>query len=362
MNEKVRAPSIHDVAAFAGVSHQTVSRFLNGYAGIRPATRAKVEDAIEQLGYRRNLTARTLATGQSHTIGLIGPEIPDIGPLSSLHSVERAARDAGFHTLTTSSSAEPDQICEALEFMMSRSIDALVLVAQHQSIQDAAAQGVGSTPTIHLLSGGVPEGSAISVNQRAGVEVIMNHLMTLGHRSIQHVSGPLEYAEARLRRDAFIDVVKREGLVSLPILEGEWSSDAGYALGSKLDRRATAVFCANDQLAFGLMHSLSDGGRQVPQDISVVGFDDTPEARHSMPPLTTVHQDFEAVGKLAVATLVAQLRGEKPPHNEPLTPWLVQRSSTARMTRDTAAGSNVVIQANRLRQYQSTVQPRKQES
>lgn len=323
-----RAPSIHDVAAHAGVSHQTVSRVLNGFVGIRPATRARVDQAIIDLGYRRNLTAWTLATGRSHTIGLVGPEKPDIGPLSSLHAVERAAREAGFHTLTTSSGPEANQIRGALEFMMSRSVDALVVIAQQESVQVAAEDTLGQMPVVQLLSGGQPRDSSVSIDQRVGVEVIMDHLTGLGHSLIQHVAGPLDFAEAIERRDAFTNYVSQHGLVELPVIEADWSSDAGYAAGEHIDHRATAVFCANDQTAFGLMHALADLGRRVPEDISVAGFDDTPEARHSTPPLTTVHQDFERVGQLAVAHLVARLDGVSPPSDVPLVPWLVERSST----------------------------------
>lgn len=331
MTEKVRAPSIHDVAAHAGVSHQTVSRFLNGYTGIRPATRKRVNDAIQELGYRRNMTAWTLATGRSHTIGMIGPEVPDIGPLSSLHSVERAARDAGFHTLTTSSSSKREDVRTAIEFMLTRPVDALVIIAQQQSMQEVADEMVGSVPVVHLLSGVVGSLNAVSIDQRAGIEAAMGHLIELGHTAIQHVCGPLDYAEARVRRDAYRDIVEREGLEELPVIEGDWTADTGYAAGALVDPRATAVLCANDQGAFGLMHGLSDRGLQIPRDISVVGFDDTPEARHSTPPLTTVHQDFERVGKLAVSSLVDRLDKSSGPVvvSEPLMPWLVVRGSTA---------------------------------
>jgi len=321
---------MHDVAERADVSHQTVSRVLNDFEGIRPATRERVLEAITALGYRRNLAARTLATGRSNTIGMIGPEIPDIGPLSSLHAVERAARVAGFHTLLTSTSPDPDRVVKALEFMLGRGIDALVLVAQHRSVQESVDAVVDGLPMVHLLTGGEPKGSSVSVDQGAGVRAAMEHLLNLGHRRIQHVAGPLTYTEAQLRRNAFREHILRAGLEELPILEGDWTTDSGYAAGQRLDNSASAVFCANDQMAFGLIHALSDAGRSVPHDVSVVGFDDTPEARHSLPPLTTVHQDFEGVGQLAVSVLVARLNGIDEPPNDPLVPWLIERTSTAR--------------------------------
>jgi DNA-binding LacI/PurR family transcriptional regulator len=116
--------------------------------------------------------------------------------------------------------------------------------------------------------------------------------------------------------------------VDLPVIEGDWSADSGYIAGSRLDPRATAVFCANDQMATGVVHALADRGLSVPRDVSVVGFDDIPESQHSMPPLTTVHQDFDGVGRVAVEVLVARLDGEATPDYPPFQPWLVTRGST----------------------------------
>jgi len=329
MAKGARGPSIRDVAQRAGVSTQTVSRVLNDFAGIRVSTRERVLKAMVELNYRRNLAARTLVTGRSNSIGMIGPDIPEIGPLSSLHAVERAAREAGFHTLLTSTSPEPDDVAGALEFLLGRGIDALVLVAEHRSVQKAVDAAIGDLPVVHLLTGGFPPRTSVSIDQASGVRAAMEHLIALGHRCIQHVSGPLDYSEAQLRRDAFRDAIVSAGLEEFPIVEGDWTPDSGYAAGFKLDPRATAVFSANDQMSFGLIHALADQGKSVPGYVSVVSFDDTQESPHSLPPLTTVHQDFEAVGRLAVKVLVARIAGEQAPPNDLVVPWLVERSSTA---------------------------------
>lgn len=329
MAKGARGPSIRDVARRADVSPQTVSRVLNDFAGIRAETRDRVLEAMAELNYRRNLAARALVTGRSNTIGMIGPDIPAIGPLSSLHAVERAAREAGFHTLLTSTSPAPEDVAGALEFLLGRGIDALVLVAEHRSVQKTVDAAIGDLPVVHLLTGGFPQRTSIFVDQAGGVRAAMEHLFALGHRYIQHISGPLDYSEAQLRRDAFRDMIFSEGLEELPIIEGDWTTDSGYAAGIRLDPRATAVFSANDQMSFGLIHALADQGNSVPSHLSVVSFDDTPESRHSLPPLTTVHQDFEAVGRLAVKVLVSRIEGEQAPTNDPIVPWLVERSSTA---------------------------------
>lgn len=329
MGKGQRGPSMHDVAARAGVSHQTVSRVLNDFPGIRPATRDRVRAAIEELGYRRNFAARALVTGRTQTIGMVGPRIPDFGPLSTLHSVEGAARTAGFHTLLTSAEPTVESITEALDFLVGRSVDGVALVAQQQSVADALAAYRVEVPLIHLLTGGEPRGLAASIDQRAGARKALEHLLEQGHTRIQHISGPPTYIESQLRRDEYLNVVAQRRLPRFDILEGDWTADSGFAAGKRIDPSATAVFCANDQMAFGVIHALSTMGRTVPGDISIVGFDDTSEARHSLPPLTTVRQDFAAVGRLAVDLIVAQMKGEDTSATPLVWPELVLRGTVA---------------------------------
>lgn len=326
--KRSRGPSMHDVAARAGVSHQTVSRVLNNVDGIRPETKQRVLDAISELGYRRNLAARTLATGQSFTIGMLGPEVPNFGPMSSRHAVEKAAREAGFHALVTSTTPEPGNVADALDFLLSRSIDALVLMAQHESVREVVDATVVGLPVVYLLTGTGDQPWSVSVDQRAGVRMAVDHLMDLGHRRIQHVAGPDDFTEAQLRREEFRHDVRTRGLEDLPVLQGDWTADSGFAAGQQVDPEATAVVCANDQMALGVMHALADQGRAVPAQVSVVGFDDVPESRHAMPPLTTVRQDFDGVGRLAVEAILARLGGHPQPDLTPVLPELIVRQST----------------------------------
>ena len=328
MAKSPRGPSIVAVAARAGVSHQTVSRVLNGFEGIRPATRERVLAAIEELGYRRNFAARTLVTGRSHAIGMLGPEQPNFGPMSSRYAVERAAREAGFHVLVTSATLERDSLAEALDFLLSRSIDALVLVAQSRIAREVVDEILGGIPAVYLLTGGPSRDWNVSIDQEAGVRLAVEHLASLGHTALQHISGPANFSEAELRRDEFARQIDERGFEKLPVIRGDWSAESGYIAGSHLDPRATAVFCANDQMATGVVHALANRGLSVPRDVSVVGFDDIPESQHSLPPLTTVHQDFDGVGRLAVEVLLARLDGAVAPDYQPFQPWLVVRAST----------------------------------
>lgn len=327
MPKKSRGPSMHDVAARAGVSHQTVSRVLNNHPSLRPETRQRVLDAIDALGYRRNLAARALVTGSTQTIGMIGPATAEIGPLSTLHAVERAARDAGMSTLMTSADPSHEHMVQALEFLVGRGVDALAVVAQEADVDTEALEGL-DIPVVHLLAGDRDVELAVSIDQERGVRMALDHLRELGHTRVQHLSGPLTYGEARVRKATYEGFVHKQVWEQVPALAGDWTADSGYAAGADVDRDATAIFCANDQMALGLIHALSDRGIRVPDDVSVVGFDNNPESRHSLPPLTTVRQDFEEVGRMAVAAIVSRLEGsaDVPPL---IAPELVVRSSTA---------------------------------
>lgn len=329
MDRPSRAPSMHDVAARAGVSHQTVSRVLNDFPGIRPATRQRVLDAIAELGYRRNVAARSLATGRSQIVGVLAPDEANYGPVSSFYAVERALRSAGFQPLATVTSDDEASITDALAFLLDHSIEALVLMAPTHSVLEVADAAALDLPVAYLLTGDERAPWSASVDQARGVELAITHLIEQGHRRIQHVAGPFDSTEAQLRRAEFDRIVAAHGLEALEVLGGSWSAEGGHEAAAHIDPRATAVFCANDQLAIGVTHRLAQDGVVVPRDLSVVGYDDIPEAAYMIPSLTTVYQDFRGVGTLAVRAIVAALQGGEHPDMSPLAPQLVVRSSVA---------------------------------
>lgn len=324
-----RGPSMHDVAARAGVSHQTVSRVLNDFPGIRPETRQRVLLAIEELGYRRNVAARSLATGRSQTVGVIIPNTTDYGPVSSFYAVEAAVREAGLQALVAATADSPEAVEEALDFLMARSIEALVLMAPTRMVVDVVDAIKPPVPIAYLLTGDERAPWSASVNQRQGVRLMLDHLVGLGHTRIQHIRGPESSIEAELRAEEFGAQMRARGLAELPILRGDWSAQSGFEACDEVDPSATAVFCGNDQMAIGLIHAAVKKGMRVPEDITIVGFDDIPEAVHTLPPLTTVRQDFGEVARLAVRALVAALEGGDMPDTSPLPPELVVRESTA---------------------------------
>jgi DNA-binding LacI/PurR family transcriptional regulator len=320
---------MHDVATRAGVSHQTVSRVLNGFAGVRPGTRDDVLAAIEELGYRRNNAARTLVLGRSQAIGVLVPNTPNFGPTSSLYAVERAVREAGFQPLVTVTPEDRASVTSALDFLFDHAVEALVVMAAVREVLDVIDAYDVKVPVAYLLTGDARAPWSVSVNQEEGVALAIEHLVGQGHERIQHLAGPVTSTEAVLRVAAVAAELERRGLESLPTLHGNWTPLSGYELAAQLDPSTTAVFCGNDQMAMGLIRALVDAGLRVPADMSVIGFDDIPECAFILPPLTTVKQDFPAVGELAVALLVAAISGQELPDTTPLAAELIVRASVA---------------------------------
>jgi DNA-binding LacI/PurR family transcriptional regulator len=322
---------MHDVAALAGVSHITVSRVLNDYPSIRPETRDRVLAAIAELGYRRNLAARALVTSRTRAIGVLSPEVAQHGPASSVLAVESAAREHGYHPLVTAAAVEHDATVTALEFLLDQAVEALVVIAPHETVLAAIRDLDIRVPLVTLQAPDRPGG--IGVDQAAGSRLATEHLLGLGHTRIQHLAGPERYLEAAARRRGFADAMGHAGLTAGEPLAGDWSAASGFAAAARLDPATTAVVVANDQMAIGLLAALADAGRSVPDDISVVGFDDVPEAAYVRPALTTVHQDFALIGRRAVEALLAQLApdGRVPTDagEAPIPPRLVVRASTA---------------------------------
>jgi DNA-binding LacI/PurR family transcriptional regulator len=330
------APTMADVAQRAGVSHQTVSRVLNDAAAVRPQTRDAVLKAIGELGYRRNQAARALVTRRSGLIGVIVDELALYGPASTVSSIAQAAREAGYGiTLDLLWDITGSSVATAFEHQLSQAVEAVVLVAAHGRMPDAAALQGLSVPVIALDGFLGPDAPTAGVDQRAGGVMATRHLLELGHRNIAHVSGPGDWPQATARLGGFLEAMAEAGIEPGPVVTGDWSPRAGYeACQRVLDElpSVTAVFVANDQMAMGALRALAEAGRAVPDDVSIVGFDDIPEASFAQPPLTTIRQDFAALGREAVRLVVGAIADEAPPTTL-VPPRLVVRESTARRPR-----------------------------
>src|SRR5699024_10402257 len=185
-------------------------------------------------------------------------------------------------------------------------------------------------PTVIVQSERATEMHTVSVDQRSGAESAVKHLIELGHKSILHLAGPMDWHDSRVRAQAFQETLEAAGLASAPPIIGDWSSDSGYEAGKSADLGdATAIFASNDQMALGLIHGLQDRGLKVPDDMSIVGFDDLPDARHFLPPLTTIRQNFSDLGIQVIELLVRAIEGGVTPYaRELIEPKLITRLST----------------------------------
>ena len=324
-------PSIKQVASVAGVSHMTVSRVLNNYPGIKPATRQKVLDVVEELGYRPNLAARALVTQRTNRIGVLVESAVEFGPSSTVRAIEAAAREAGYSV--TSVAIRDDNLTpqDAVGHLTSQGVDALCIVAPRSSSVAALRKISISIPVLVVKSDKDPTFLTVSVDQQHGTTLAVDHLAGLGHRDILHIAGPLDWLDARGRERAFHARIKSWGMRERPIVIGDWTADFGYDFARTITSPPayTAIFAANDEMALGVIHGLHDNGIDIPGDLSIVGFDDLPTARHFLPPLTTVRQDFQALGTKAMDVLRAALEKREIPQRSKISTELIVRQSTA---------------------------------
>jgi DNA-binding LacI/PurR family transcriptional regulator len=329
-----RAPVMADVARRADVSHQTVSRVLNGHENVREATRARVLAAIDELSYRRNSTARALVTRRTRTLGVIAFDTTLYGPASTLFGIEQAARAAGYFVSIVSLKAITEQaVGEALGYLAEQSVDGLIVIAPQRQAATALAGVPADLPVVAVEGGEAPDLPVVCVDQAAGAAAVTAHLLALGHRHIAHVAGPLDWLEAEARLAAWRATLEDAEVPVGEVLPGDWSPRSGYDAGRELATRPdlTAVFVANDQMALGLLRAFREAGIEVPGDVSVAGFDDIPEAAYFSPPLTTVRQDFAEVGRRSIGLLLEQLAGGRAGAPRLVAPaTLVIRESTAR--------------------------------
>ncbi|HEY5877739.1 MAG TPA: LacI family DNA-binding transcriptional regulator [Nakamurella sp.] len=332
-----RPPALNDVGRRAGVSHQTVSRVLNGHPNVRPETRARVLKAVSELGYRRNTAARALVTRKSAIIGVITNGSPHFGPSSTFQSVELAARDAGYFVSVASVRTQDRQsLALMLDHFMSQAVEGIVVIAPQDFAAEAVADAAGQLPTVVVAD--APHLTTVvhvSVDQAVGAELAMTHLINQGNRTIAHIAGPLDWFDAAARVNAWRSCLDRAGLPPGRLLQGDWTAESGYRaavslLGSGLP---DAVFAANDMMALGVLRAFREHGISVPDDVSVVGFDDADGSAHFDPPLTTVRQEFESLGPLAVRSLRDWIAsgGPTPTSSQRIRPRLIVRETSAKM-------------------------------
>jgi DNA-binding LacI/PurR family transcriptional regulator len=322
-----------DVARLAGVSHQTVSRVLNGHPNVKEQTRLRVRAAIAELGYRPNKAARALVTGRSQLIGIVALNSTLYGPSSLLAAFEQAAAEAGFAVSVGSvTRLDRESITDAVERHLDQRVAGLVVIAPVASAGEALDDMPAGVPLVTIDGDPARAHALVTVDQVAGARAATQHLLDAGHRTVWHVSGPPDWYDAAGRVDGWRQALEAAGAEVPPLIPADWSAAAGYSAGQMLSRmpEVTAVFTANDHLALGLLRALHERGRSVPRDVSVVGFDDVPEAAYFIPPLTTIRPAFDAVAEAGLSLLLAQMAdGAPPPGRVVIAPELVVRDSVA---------------------------------
>jgi DNA-binding LacI/PurR family transcriptional regulator len=327
-----RLPRLEDVARHASVSHQTVSRVINNHPNVSGPTREKVEAAIAKLGYRRNVAARSLVTRRSQTIGVMGSGLSQYGPANTLLGVEQAARDAGyFVSIAALREVSRAALLDATTYFADQGVDGIVVVVPHPEPLTAPAEMPAGIPVVTVGAAGNDNSGGVMVNQALGAELATKHLIAQGHHRIAHISGPPEWMDSGARAQGWRTALRSAGLEADLHLQGDWSAASGYEIGMQLaaQRTATAVFVGNDQMALGLLRAFHETGVRVPDDVSVVGFDDQAESAYFTPPLTTIRQDFEELGRQCMAVVLAALEEAKQPCKTVVDPELVIRASTS---------------------------------
>jgi DNA-binding LacI/PurR family transcriptional regulator len=327
----LRRTVMADVAAQAGVSVMTVSRVLNGFAGVTDETRLRVEEAVAALGYHANTAARVLAGGRSRTLGVMAVETGQFGPSHMLFGIEAAAREAGHLLSFVTLSRNGNDLASTLDRLRASHVQGVIVIAPVKRVIEAVTRLDGDMPLV-VVGGDPAMGTpTVTIDQMEGARLATRHLLDLGHRTVHHVTGPQSWVDATARMRGWSEVLRTYPTHRGNAVAGDWGAGKGYQAGTLLarDPAVTAIFAANDQTALGVIRGLHDAGRRVPEDVSVVGFDDTPESAYFLPPLTTIRQDFGEVGRSSVGLLLALADGAATERHVVIPAALVVRASTA---------------------------------
>ena len=341
MKSKLPSATLLKPLAF---SNQTVSRVVNSHPHVADSTRERVLATIRKLGYRPNRMARGLVTRNSNTVGIVSFGTTYYGPAQTFAKIEKAVRASGYGlTFYSIDELTKAQLRTAINTLADHQVDGVVMAAPFIDLDPTDILNLcGAVPVVMI---DVPKGAhvpSVVVDQVAGSRLATQHLIDLGHRNIAAISGPLSWHDATLRYDAWRATVQAAGLPPGPSAEGDWSASGGYQAAGQLlasGEPFSAVVAANDQTALGAARAFRAHGLRVPEDISIVGFDDIPEAAFFEPPLTTISQDFTALGQQSVDYLLSLIDNpETPVHQRVLYPSLIERQSVMIVKSNTRSG------------------------
>lgn len=327
-----RKPTINDVAQMAGVSFGTVSRVLNDAPDVSASTRERVLQIIKDIGYRRNRAATALVTNRSTSIGILSDGSPRFGPVGTLLALENVARKKGFAT-TVISVEKPyeESVQDALDSLDDSGVGGIIVIAPVVDMAAAVWNATCRVPVEMIAAGAssTPNVFTYSENQELGARLATQHLIELGHTDIAHIAGSMDWFDGRVRKRGWEAALRDAGLEPGLCIEGDWSPKWAYETGLRLVREGKvpqAIFAASDHTALGLIRAFTENGIRVPDDVSIVGFDDVEGSDYFLPPLTTVRQDFNALALMSTEVLIGAMEG-RDVDRTPIPPTLVVRNS-----------------------------------
>jgi DNA-binding LacI/PurR family transcriptional regulator len=328
---QIKQATLRDIADKVGVSYQTVWRVVNDHPNVAKATRSRVQRAVEELDYRPHRAAQMLTTGRLYILQLV---IFEYGHSDRLPAILHWAREYGYSIMVTELGGPP-AVASVRSVLRetSQMIDGLLFLMPypHLSYDDLSdlCQGRPFVVVNTKLGSKMP---SVVFDQWNGARSAVNHLIDLGHREIAEISGPLDHFDAAMRHRAWEVFLGNNGLEPSLTVVGDFSVRSGYICAKEIlaqTRPFTALFVGNDTMALGALRALHEAGLRVPQDVSVVGFDDIATAAYFGPPLTTMRQDFEALGRESIEYLVSRIGSpDASIQQRVLYPELVIRKST----------------------------------
>jgi LacI family transcriptional regulator len=327
------SPTIADVASRAGVSTGTVSNVISGTRFVRPETKARVEAALEELGFRPNKVARALTQRRTLTIAMVIPDVANPFFAELVRTVEQRLAERGYAVVFGNAGNDADAERRYLAEFAERRVDALVFATSGAAAGDLERL-VRGLPTIlvdRVVDGW--QGDSVTDDNHAGMAAVVDHLAALGHRRIAFVDGDRALSSGRERRDGLVDAVAARGLELVAEASGDFTLESGYELARRLLESGadfTAICAANDLQALGVLRAAGERGLRIPDDLSLTGYDDIPYAAFADPPLTTVRQPVGALAQRIVELLLRRLDDPgSPGERVVLPPELVVRGSTA---------------------------------
>jgi len=346
MNFRSGRATIKEVASAAGVSTQTVSRVINERPDVSPDTRKRVQGVIKELEYRPSALARSLIRQRSYTLGVVTAGLRHIGPSRTLNSITSAAEEAGYSLLLKELPRyDAEDVAPIFQALLSRHVDGIIWavpqVGENRNWVNQQSLDL-KIPIVYLAMEPKEDISTVSVDNYLGGRIATSHLLEQEYQHIGHISGPLDWWEARERMASWKDALKEAGFEARDehCVEGNWSSASAFQAVEKLFEQypdVDSIFVANDQMALAVIQVASQKGFRIPEDLGIVGFDNIPESAFFSPPLTTIQQDQYTVGKVAVEETIKMIEsgwdGLAPvePRSIKLAPTLVVRQSSLRL-------------------------------